>query len=375
MPRDLSREKLDTILHEISEAYSQMNDDGRKRREECTSPGDSDSHDEHAENPADSEHREQDDRARLQRDGAAVARPPPKQFRFCAKYAALTYSQCPVTPEAYEKYARESNWPYSCLYVVREEHKDGGSHLHVLLTSQSKFNTKRVTYFDIPDGTGVIYHPNIKRGYNPRGWLRYMSKQHIPLSWFKTVWVTPDGFTRKKTDWDNFIIFKQSEALTPFTGTICIGSRTWTRVGKRRHLWIVSPPDWGKTTYFENLFTGHQVYCPLQGTYPYDYYQGEDVILYDDIVPKRSHLLVICNRNRVRKPVPGNTRYGVRFLPLDQQRWVIVLSNQHPIYEAEGNIQARFNFITLERPLYEGPRPGLPIGETHEGLGNFRVME
>lgn len=73
-----------------------------------------------------------------------------KQFRIAAKNIFLTYSQ--VNPEITAEHILEQfkQQFYEFNYVIAKEfHEDGGTHFHVILISQTKFDIKRADKLDI----------------------------------------------------------------------------------------------------------------------------------------------------------------------------------------------------------------------------------
>nr|WAE43275.1 MAG: replication associated protein [Cressdnaviricota sp.] len=80
-------------------------------------------------------------------------------FRFQARYALLTYSQCgdELAPDRIVNCL--SALAAECI-IGRESHEDGGIHLHVFVDFGRKFRSGAVDVFDV-DG----FHPNISSSY------------------------------------------------------------------------------------------------------------------------------------------------------------------------------------------------------------------
>uniref|UniRef100_A0A8E7L5H0 Replication-associated protein n=1 Tax=Muscicapa latirostris Genomoviridae sp. TaxID=2814967 RepID=A0A8E7L5H0_9VIRU len=75
-------------------------------------------------------------------------------FSFHAKYALLTYSQCgDLDPEAIVLHF--SDLGAECI-VARENHRDGGTHLHVFVDFGRKRRFRSANQFDVEG-----HHPNI----------------------------------------------------------------------------------------------------------------------------------------------------------------------------------------------------------------------
>lgn len=93
-------------------------------------------------------------------------------FRFNAKHALLTYSQCPL-----EKEDIQTNLLFTLgervqrMVIGKEEHANGDPHIHVAILFRSKVNFKRANIFDIDS-----YHPNIASRGTYKGAETYASK-------------------------------------------------------------------------------------------------------------------------------------------------------------------------------------------------------
>lgn len=92
-------------------------------------------------------------------------------FRFKAKYGLLTYAQCgDLSAEAVGLYL--STLGAECI-IGREDHADGGIHLHVFFMFEEPFQSRNERIFDV-DGR----HPNIVKGYGtPWGGFDYAIKE------------------------------------------------------------------------------------------------------------------------------------------------------------------------------------------------------
>jgi len=79
-------------------------------------------------------------------------------FRFSAKYGLFTYAQCSdLDPFAVVNHF--ASLRAECI-IGREEHADGGIHLHAFCMWQRRFETTSPRKFDVEDR-----HPNIVAGY------------------------------------------------------------------------------------------------------------------------------------------------------------------------------------------------------------------
>ena len=91
-------------------------------------------------------------------------------FRFAAKYGLLTYPQCgDLDPWKVNDHLGQLG--AECI-IGREDHVDGGVHLHAFFMFESRFESRDVRVFDV-DG----HHPNIVRGYStPEKGFGYATK-------------------------------------------------------------------------------------------------------------------------------------------------------------------------------------------------------
>lgn len=117
--------------------------------------------------------------------------------------------------------------------------------------------------------------------------------------------------------------------------------------GKKRHFWIMGPPDSGKTTRIQDTFEGLRAYMVPKTPHPFERYRGHEVIIYDDIIPGRDELINISNVYKIDTHVHGHTRYHEVMWLKGQARTIIVLSNLWPVYKDDAAVNARFNWIDI----------------------------
>lgn len=91
-------------------------------------------------------------------------------FRFQAKYGLLTYAQCgDLDPFSVSDHL--TGLGAECI-IGRENHADGGVHLHAFFMFERKFRSRETAIFDV-DG----HHPNIVAGYSsPQKGYDYATK-------------------------------------------------------------------------------------------------------------------------------------------------------------------------------------------------------
>lgn len=96
----------------------------------------------------------------------------------------------------------------------------------------------------------------------------------------------------------------------------------------------------------ETEFAGARIFKSLDTRYPFEGYNGEEVIIWDDHFPKRKDLIAATNYYQTRTLV-GATRYSRVFWKMDERRVCIILHNEEPTYMNDGWFTARFNVIRL----------------------------
>lgn len=125
-----------------------------------------------------------------------------------------------------------------------------------------------------------------------------------------------------------------------------------TVVDKKRHYWIYGRPNCGKTWRTQESLASASVFVVPITEFPFEDFNGEDFLLYDDHVPKFAELASLSNVYPPgwRVHVYGKSRYTPRHWPTREQRGgirtAIVLSNVYPNYgELQAPFEARFNIL------------------------------
>lgn len=91
-------------------------------------------------------------------------------FRFNAKYGLLTYAQCGEL-DPFQVVDMLSSKGAECI-IGRENHQDGGTHLHAFFMFQSRVDYSSERVFDVEG-----HHPNILRGLRtPEAMYDYATK-------------------------------------------------------------------------------------------------------------------------------------------------------------------------------------------------------
>ena len=270
-----------------------------------------------------------------------------RKFRFCSRSAFLTYPRCPILPGAYLKYSAIPVERIKTAFGKQESHRDGTKHLHVWITFLKKIDTINPRFFDliVPDAEGaepLKFHCNIRREsrrksgvHNAIGAYDYLCKYDgvvpVDIVGSATIYPTPRNFRKEygdRTQWLNYLAVRaMQDPVCPIPLPQGDQIPVPDPNNKRRHLWIYGPPNAGKTLWLETNVLQFRNYRISGTVYPYGNYDGEQIIIYDDITPKAGDLLSICNTSAYPRPVPGQTRYGVRYVPGKLVTLVIVCSN------------------------------------------------
>lgn len=119
---------------------------------------------------------------------------------------------------------------------------------------------------------------------------------------------------------------------------------------KCRHFWIIGRPDIGKTFLSQSMFAGLNVYTAWANDYPYEAWDGQDLILYDDYHPSFAEMSSVSNTFLIPTHVFGKTRFKPVYWKLGHTRTMIVLTNKE-IGDVHFNnleaMRARFTEIRL----------------------------
>lgn len=234
-------------------------------------------------------------------------------------------------------------------YWICQEWHEGteGLHFHVLAVFDQKLDTRNVRYFDIEG-----YHPNIqvpKKFAKVKAYVckagRFLHNERLDYSSFK-------GFEKRLRDYNTW-----KRSVDP--GSNYSGLFEWCGVSlrlyglneeftKKRSLWIVGPPNCGKTYGFYKVASANMlpVFTVPHTKYPFEGYADQQIVLYDDHFPSFIHL---CNILQVylhgySSHVAGESRYVEKFWPTQGEpggiRNIVVLANNFPDY---GSHRAAFH--------------------------------
>lgn len=266
-----------------------------------------------------------------------------KEFRVDAKNFLVTYSQCPLPKEDVHRWFKEKEDSIAELIVGSETHQDGNKHLHVFVSFTKKKNIRNPRRWDIEG-----YHPNIQSAKSKDRAREYAMKDGDIVGDFGFSW---RNFQRSKADFNAFMHDRRNRTRGDINWPITLpGNRLQYKPNastKRCNWWIWGPTDVGKTRWFMSWFAYAKYFKIRGGDYPWEGYDGEELVLYDDKLPKLSHILQACQWHMGHNnTVPGKTRYRPYYFRDKTRPCVLVLSNIAPTYESEA-FNSRFTIIEV----------------------------
>ena len=270
-----------------------------------------------------------------------------QKFRFCSRSAFLTYPRCPILPRNYLRHIGFDREQIKTAFGKQEKHLDGTLHLHIWITFIRKVDTVNPRYFDATIGNDeemqrVTYHCNIRREDRRRSGVsnairayeylcKYDGTVPVDIVGSTRLYPTSRNFRKEYGDRSQWLAYLAVSAMPAPTYPIRLpdGDEADTPLAscKQRHLWIWGPASSGKTLWLEKNIVCFRNYRVAGTMYPFDNYDGEQIIVYDDVIPKAEHLLSICNSSAYPRPCPGQTRYHVRYVPGNLVTLVIVCNN------------------------------------------------
>lgn len=273
-----------------------------------------------------------------------------KTFRFQGRMVFLTYSKCNMTGPDMIKELNAKGKIYKWVYG-QEKHADGTWHLHVLLHFEKVVDTERESYFDV-----MGYHPCIVPANFAKwkAWWEekqdYCMKDGLYEMNYEDRVIGRDNYIKRKADaeaWKSACDYRQLKDPYPLT---LPGGKVVEKPGRHDKLCnylIVGPPDLAKSEALNEAFDGKRIYSVTPGKDGFDQYQGEELILFDDIIPKRSELFHFLQYRTFDAYMPS--RYHNKKLKKCQRRAAIIICNygHEPEYVTDAAFLRRFNIIRL----------------------------
>ncbi|QVH35918.1 replication initiation protein [Diaporthe pseudophoenicicola DNA virus 1] len=130
------------------------------------------------------------------------------KFRLAAKSVFLTYPKCTLDKDTFV--AAIEKFKFDQYYAVREDHKDGTPHYHVIGEWTAKKNIKNPRFFDIQK-----FHPNIGRTRNRLAAWRYVHKTKGRSTHVGGDMPEPVGIRREAKDdfWKEAVTIKDRDTF------------------------------------------------------------------------------------------------------------------------------------------------------------------
>lgn len=294
-----------------------------------------------------------------------------RPFRCRAKSFALTFSRCPVERDDFDAAFKLQRGPFPVYQSARELHKDGFPHLHVFIGYFKRRDVRSARSFDVAiDGT--TYHPNFSKCRSEAAWQKYISKgdDHDLAPSLSGAAYDPlrEELGKRKAMyadycWSRDFLVTRSLKPVDFPVSLVCDGITYQLFApdpaiKRRSWWIVAPPNAGKTRWLNRTFGGKRIYSPRTGKYPFEGYDDQDIVVYDDRESVSfAEFSSVLNTWDIVEPIAGEIRYNTKNWKLGHTRSVIVLSN-HTIEESmkpEDVQRMRKRFIQIVNPILLQP--------------------
>jgi len=270
-------------------------------------------------------------------------------YRAQGKNFFLTYPKMTMGKQALFDFLQGQFKPHN-LVVCQEKHEDGSPHCHAVLQFSSKKDYSSCKWADVTDGK-ITWHGYYTTCRSANACIAYVMKADDYIMPTEKKWLTPFNFVKEKADWDAWIKYREYQQLQdPFPTELFDEMITKPANNEKKCNWIfVAPPDYGKTFAIQQAFENKKVYVRVPSETPYDDYEDEDVILFDDNTPQLEELLIASNCYKIRTPVVGRTRYKKRYWKLNQRRVIIIVCNEQrvPSYINDDAFTSRFNIRYL----------------------------
>lgn len=241
------------------------------------------------------------------------------------------------------EFIKRSSNPLKRFLASREvAPSTGTTHYHGFVSYTNRLDVRNPRNLDV-DGC----HPNVakigKGRDNLQRWIEYTLKDGTYLSWpdreYRGILFKDSlNFTRRMADHNQWVEFNESRRRgDPYP--FCLPDGTEVNAPdpseKKSSYYILGTSNTGKTTWWRNTFRGKRVYIVPDGDHQWDGYNGEPVVIFDDIWPQRGTLFRLTEDHRGFSEVV-RARYNNRRLP-DQRVTVILISNpkHQPSYAAD----------------------------------------
>ncbi|QMW68663.1 replication-associated protein [Crucivirus-113] len=279
-----------------------------------------------------------------------------KKFRINAKAFFITYPQCNLDKNKIYDLLPEKH-TITEYYIAEEKHEDGNPHIHALIKYSYKRNITNCKHFDIEG-----FHPNVQAVKNWNNSKAYVCKDNNFISYVSLDTSTPENYNKRKKDFNEW---KEDQELLSFKDITYPIKFLHYKIDKpnpnikKRHYWFIGAPDFGKTYAIEKTFAGLKIFKRGNNKYPFEGYNNEDIIIYDDIEKiSFEEISNVSNTYHTKTLVYGDTRYNKIYWKIGHTRTIIVVTNTYPHYNKLQNaFESRFYTIMLfnDRILIDDP--------------------
>lgn len=316
-----------------------------------------------------------------------------KGFRVQGKQFCITYPRCEVSREEFDKEFKRRHPRVAQYNSAREQHEDGGYHIHVYVQYATKLDVSDARYFDLTFGS-ESYHPNVQKCRNKNDWLKYLTKdgdhnikssdlEYNPLleqlgkrrgMYEDHKWSLEHAVQRglKHVEWP--IILNTEEKEYKMEKPVLNEKGDYT---KKRNWWIVAKPNAGKTRWLNKTFAGTKIWIPSNDGYPFEGYNDAEIIIYDDredvTFAEFSDILNVWN---IVKPVFGKTRYKKQYYTMGAVRSIIVMSNKkiEDVFEGVHLNAMKARFMQIINPKLMDKEDENEDADVHEGEENAETI-
>lgn len=248
-------------------------------------------------------------------------------------------------------------------YIIAEEkHADGDIHYHAYFDFGRK-----VDYADVHKTfniNGCKPHdsddkPRTTSKAGRQGWIEYcMFGQNYICSGKYEMFYTSKNFKKRKADFDLWNRYAQAiTRASPFPwklpGTNAKPFEKPHQGDKKCNWWLYAPSNSGKSTWVQKEFEGKAAYMvPKEASgrpyHPWDRYQGEEILIYDDHYPCLSDITQLTGWYTLETEMPGGNRYEVRTIPLKTRLTIIIIYYCDPSWWSNNPaFTNRFNVLNI----------------------------
>lgn len=265
-------------------------------------------------------------------------------YRISSKSLFLTYPQCPLSLHDFlQLFSTLTNFGSNKLYYISTEKHTSteGDHLHVYIEYHEKQEMRDATSFYTLIHNNKKYVPHfekIKKGEgNKNRIILYVCKYDNFITNYKPSSITSNNYSKNIADhaaWqrDRELVIRQPNIypIKYFEQTIEKPDPS----NKKRHLWIIGAPDIGKTYNLNKSLFSFTYYLRKPDRYPFESYNQEEIVVYDDIYPITFQELTCITQTftNSQTTVPGGSRYRPNYIHKDITRTIMVVSNDFPNY-------------------------------------------